>query len=241
MNSEIERLLANMIRIGVVSELDEANARVKCSVGGLTTDWLPWQTGRAGATRTWSAPRPGEQVIVLSPYGDPSQAVVLPSVYQDDHPAPATSKDKETTVFPDGSTFEYDSASNTYTQTVAGSGNWVFNCKHATINATEDITVNTKHANVNATTDATVTTPTATVNASTKVELATPLVHCTQALTVDGLITGTGGMAISGGSGASVSGNVTVSGGNVTADGIGLKTHHHTAQGATAPTTAAQA
>lgn len=232
MTGEIERLMANMIRIGVIAELDAPNARVKCNVGGMTTDWLPWLTGRAGATRTWSAPRPGEQVVVLSPYGDLTQGIVLLSIYQDDHAAPATSQDKETTVYPDGSTVEYDSASNTLTVTVAASGNVVINCKHATINADTDATVNA---------------PTATVNASTKVELATPLVHCTQNLVVDGTalikqaITGQGGMAISGGGGASVAGNMSITGGNVTADGIGLKTHHHTAQGATAPTTAAQA
>lgn len=48
-------------------------------------------------------------------------------------------------------------------------------------------------------------------------------------------ITGQGGMAVSGGSGASVTGNmsissgdVTVTGGDMSADGIGLKTHTHT-------------
>lgn len=204
MNAEIDRLLANMIRVGVVDQLDEANARVKMKVGGLTTDWLPWGESRAGATRTWSAPRPGEQRLVFSPYGDTSQAIIGPAIYQDDHPAPATSKDKETTVYPDGSTVEYNSASNTLTVTVAATGNVIINCKNAT------------------------------VNAETKVELVTPLVHCTQALTVDGLITGHAGAAIDGG-------NVVVTGGDVKADTIGLKTHHHTAQGATAPTTAAQA
>lgn len=44
---------------------------------------------------------------------------------------------------------------------------------------------------------------------------------------VTGKITGQGGMAISGGTGATVAGNVAVTGGNVTADGIGLKTHTH--------------
>lgn len=47
-------------------------------------------------------------------------------------------------------------------------------------------------------------------------------------VTVTGKITGQGGMAISGGTGATVAGNVAVTGGNVTADGIGLKTHTHT-------------
>jgi phage baseplate assembly protein V len=134
-----------MIRIGTVSDIDEANARVKMDVGGLKTDWLPWGESRAGATRTWSMPRQGEQRVVFAPYGDTGQAFVGHAIYQDDHPAPASSKDKETTVFPDGTTFEYDSASNTYTQTVAGNGNWVFNLKHATVNATEDATVNQGH------------------------------------------------------------------------------------------------
>lgn len=40
-------------------------------------------------------------------------------------------------------------------------------------------------------------------------------------------ITGAGGLAISGGSGATVVGNLAVSSGDVTADGIGLKTHTH--------------
>jgi phage baseplate assembly protein gpV len=44
---------------------------------------------------------------------------------------------------------------------------------------------------------------------------------------VTGKITGQGGMAVSGGSGATVAGNMAVTGGNVTADGIGLKTHTH--------------
>lgn len=180
---ELERLLANMIRIGRVSAIDEANARVKMDVGGLTTDWLPWGEARAGATRTWSMPRPGEQRVVFAPYGDTGQAFVGPAIYQDDHPAPASSKDKETTVFPDGTTFEYDSASNTYTQTVAGSGNWVFNLKHATINAAEDATVNTKLA---------------TVKASTSVTLDTPDSFLKGKLTVDGLITGKAGVSING-------------------------------------------
>ncbi|OQS42344.1 phage baseplate assembly protein V [Chromobacterium haemolyticum] len=40
-------------------------------------------------------------------------------------------------------------------------------------------------------------------------------------------ITGQGGMAISGGSGAAVNGNMVVSGGDVTADSISLKGHKH--------------
>jgi phage baseplate assembly protein V len=180
--AEIERLLANLIRVGVVAELDTAEARVRVRVGGLTTDWLPWLTGRAGATRTWSAITVGEQVLVLSPYGDPSQAVVLPSIYHDDHAAPADSADVERVVFPDGSVVEHDSATNTMTVTVAGSGNVVVNCKQATINADTSVTLNT------------------------------PQTTCTGALTVEGLLTYMAGLTGSGGSGASLTGALNVTG-----------------------------
>lgn len=203
MTAEIERIISNLVRIGVVSELDEANARVKMKVGGLSTDWLPWGVSRAGATRTWSAPREGDQHMVFSPYGDPAQAVVGPAIYQDDHPAPASSKDQEHVLYPDGSTVDYNSATNTLTVTVASGGNVVINCKHATINAADDATVNTK---------------TATVNASTKVDLLTPTTHCSGNLLVDGnaAITGAlsygGGLTGQGGSGANLTGPLNVNG-----------------------------
>lgn len=90
-----------------------------------------------------------------------------------------------------------------------------------------DVTVNAPNVIVN--------TQVATVNASTKVELATPLVHCTQALTVEGLITGKGGLAISGGSGANVTGNVSTTG-TLTNNGKSVgSTHTHTSSGAGVP------
>lgn len=172
--SDLQRQLANVIRVGVVSELDEAAARVKIRTGGITTDWLPWGAARAGKTRSTSMPSVGEQVVMFSPFGDTAQAVVGFSLYQDDHPAASTSKDKEATIYPDGSVVEYDSASNTLTVTVSGSGNVVINCKVATVNADTSVTLNT------------------------------PETHCTGSLLVDGSITygqgmtGTGGAQING-------------------------------------------
>ncbi len=91
----------------------------------------------------------------------------------------------------------------------------------------EKVTVSTKVADIAATTSAKVTSPTVELVASTKVRLDSPLVEMTGQLEVAGAITGQGGLAVSGGSGASVQGDMTISGGNVTADGIGLKTHVH--------------
>lgn len=120
--TEMGRQISNMARVGKIVELDAANARVKVSVAGLTTDWLPWSASRAGATRQWSPPKVGEQVVMLSPYGDMAQAVVMGSVYQDDHPAPATSGDQETIAFVDGTVVDFNGATHTMAVTMAASG-----------------------------------------------------------------------------------------------------------------------
>nr|DAH90059.1 MAG TPA: central spike protein [Caudoviricetes sp.] len=68
---------------------------------------------------------------------------------------------------------------------------------------------------------------TAVVKADESVSLQTPQTNMSGNLTVDGLITGKGGMTISGGNGATVQGDIAVTGGDVTADSISLKGHVH--------------
>lgn len=68
---------------------------------------------------------------------------------------------------------------------------------------------------------------TAQINATTRATVNSPETLVTGTLTVQGQIIGQGGMAISGGTGATVDGDLTVSSGDVTADGISLKTHTH--------------
>jgi phage baseplate assembly protein V len=212
--SETYRKSASMIRFGTITIVDLANALVQCSVGGLDTDWLPWHAGRAGATRYWSAPTVGEQVIVFAPGGDTTLGFVMPGFYQDNYPAPSNSASVDMTQFPDGSTVQYDSSSNTLTVNVAGNGNVVVNCKVAT------------------------------VKADTSVTLDTPMVHATNNMQIDGNLGVTGAMAVQGqgasGAVSTFAGTIKVTGGDVQADGIGLKAHHHTAQGSNAPTTPAQ-
>lgn len=214
--TEFDRRLANIVRIGSVAAVDLASDPPSIQVDIGTdeephlTAWLPWMTRRAGRTRKWSPPDVNEQVVILSPGGELAQGVVVPgAIFSTLFPANGTAQDLERTTYPDGSVVEYDSATHHLTVTV-GTGQVTVNCD------------------------------TATVNAATKVEMATPLVHCTQNLVVDGTalvkqqLTGQGGMAISGGTGATVAGNMAITGGNVSTDGdvtagtISLKHHGHT-------------
>lgn len=212
--AEIDRRVANIFRIGTVYALDAANALVQVDLGDLVTDWLPWGTGRAGSTRKWSAPSVGEQVMVFSPSGELAAGIVGPSIFQDAHPAPSNNPNVDNVTFADGSSVNYDAGSNTLTVNVSGAGNIVVNCKVAT------------------------------VKADTSVTLDTPMVHATKNMQVDGNLGVTGAMAVQGqgtsGAVSTFAGSIQVTNGDVTADAYSLKGHHHTAQGASAPTTSAQ-
>ncbi len=110
--ADLARRVANMIRTGRVAEVDHAAARVRVKSGDLLTEWLPWQTRRAGNTRTWSPPTVGEQVTILSPSGEPAAGMVIPALYCQDHPAPDDSADTHVIDFPDGARITYDHAAH---------------------------------------------------------------------------------------------------------------------------------
>ncbi|HZZ03048.1 phage baseplate assembly protein V [Paraburkholderia sp.] len=138
------RMLSNVAMIGVVAQLDEANARVTVYADDLTTDWLPWLTRRAGSDSDWWAPEPGEQVVVLCPYGDSSQGVVIGSIYQDAFPPPANVRTIWRKKFADGSTVTYDRQAHALTVDV-GSGSVTVNCATATVKATDTVTLDAPH------------------------------------------------------------------------------------------------
>lgn len=109
---ELSRLLANIVIIGTVLEVDLARVRCRVQSGGLDTQWLRWHTPRAGATRTWDPPTVGEQCIVLSPSGDTANGVVFYGFNSDNIPAPSHSADDHVTEYPDGARISYNHATH---------------------------------------------------------------------------------------------------------------------------------
>ncbi|KAB8060472.1 phage baseplate assembly protein V [Janthinobacterium violaceinigrum] len=116
--SDLLRLLQNLIRLGTIAEVKGAKARVRLGPT-LTTEWLKWATRRAGGTRTWSAPTVGEQVIVFSPGGDLTRGIILPALYSQAFDAPESSPTIHTTHYPDGAVLQYDHAAHALTATSA--------------------------------------------------------------------------------------------------------------------------
>lgn len=148
LQGEHDRRLANIVRVGTIAALDAANARVTVQLDTeLVTDWLPWIVGRAGGNRTWHAPEIGEQVVVLAPSGEIGAGIVLPSIYQDAHPANSNTPDIHRTTYSDGSVVEYDRAAHILTVNV-GSGQVVVNCSTAAVHASTSVTIDAPETTV---------------------------------------------------------------------------------------------
>ncbi|WP_370555508.1 phage baseplate assembly protein V [Edwardsiella tarda] len=110
MSAELYRLLENILRVGVVAEVDTKNWMVRVRSGDLLTGWLRWNTVRAGTFKLWLPPAVGEQVIIGCMGGNPETAMIIGSLYSVDNPAPGQTGQEAVLTAPDGATFRYDAA-----------------------------------------------------------------------------------------------------------------------------------
>jgi phage baseplate assembly protein V len=219
--SEIERLLAQMIRVGVIAQLEGQLATV--TVGGdddtpLTTDWLPWFAQRAGPDSEWWPPEPGEQVVVLSPFGDQNQGFILVGIGSETYPLPSGTETQHIRRYADGATETYDRSVSAYTLNVPAAGSITLQVGASSLvmtnTGTKLTTPTFEHSGQSATFDGT-----ATVKAL--------LSFLNGIAGQQGSASGNsiqGGLSIQNGS-------VNVQGGDVQADTISLKGHGHVSNG----------
>lgn len=110
--ADLIRRIENLIRPGVIAEVQHTPLRVRVATGGLLTGWLMVFAQRAGEDRTWDPPSVNEQCLVLCPSGNPEQAFALVGLYGEDSPAPDDSPDRHRRAYRDGAVIEYDTASH---------------------------------------------------------------------------------------------------------------------------------
>ncbi|MDE9455901.1 phage baseplate assembly protein V [Xenorhabdus bovienii] len=167
--TELLRRLRNLIRIGIITQVDTPRGLCRVRTGNLETDWLHWLTARAGHTRTWWAPSVDEQVLLLSIGGDLTTAFVLPAIFSNEFPAPSASPEAAHICFPDGAVMEYEPQSGALTVT---------GIQTATVTASVSVHI---------------TAPEITCVARTRITLETPEVICTQLMSTGNLIVRNGG------------------------------------------------
>lgn len=220
----------SLIKIGEVSSIDP----VKCTARVVFDDEdsivsydLPVLQRNSLKNRDFAMPDVGEDAIVLFFGEGQEDGVILGSIYAGEVTPPESTENRRTVVFDDETRVCYDRQEHKLTVTIEGT-EIVFNRQDGTITVPNAVTINCT---------------TATVKASSSVTLDTPKTDITGVLNVTGLITGKGGLAVSGGGGAAVtvSGNMNLEGqidasSDVVAGGISLVNHKHQEQGDGSPT-----
>lgn len=121
--ADLERRVSGTVLIGTISQIDEEKGRYRVKSGDLETDWLPMASPRAGTTKTYSHFSEGEQVVMASPSGDMSQGVILSAVSTQDTQA-SDKANIHKTVYPDGTTVEYDHEAKSMKTTIADGGSF---------------------------------------------------------------------------------------------------------------------
>jgi phage baseplate assembly protein V len=96
-----------LIRFGTIATVDLAGGRCTVAAGELTSGPIRWLAARAGATRAWSPPTIGEQVVLLCPDGELAGAIALLGVSSTANAPPGNTL-RELVTFADGAVLAYD-------------------------------------------------------------------------------------------------------------------------------------
>lgn len=215
----------SLIKIGEVSSIDPAKCTARIvfdDEDSIVSYDLPVLQRNTIKNHDFAMPDIGEDAIVLFFGEGQEDGVIIGSIYAGEVTPPESTENRRTVVFDDDTRVCYDREEHKLTVTIEGT-EIVFNRQDGSITVPNAVTINCT---------------TATVKASSSVTLDTPKTDVTGVLNVMGLITGKGGLAVSGGGGAAVtvSGNMNLEGqidasSDVVAGGISLMNHKHQEQG----------
>lgn len=124
--AELNRRLDNLIRYGVIEQVDFATdpvqPRVRVKTGEILTKWIPIATSRANADAEHDPVQVGEHVILLAPSGELTQAVVIGKLFSTDHPSPDLNPNNHRRKYRDGCVIEYNSETHHLDATLPAGG-----------------------------------------------------------------------------------------------------------------------
>ncbi|WP_051013965.1 phage baseplate assembly protein V [Pararhodospirillum photometricum] len=111
--SDLQRRLENVVCLGVISEVDHSTPRVRVTISGRQSGWLPYPAEVGANFRRWRPLRVGTQVLVACPSGDPANAVITQILYSAALPPPAFDGHVDLTQWDDGTMVRYDASIRT--------------------------------------------------------------------------------------------------------------------------------
>ncbi|WP_300827090.1 phage baseplate assembly protein V [Helicobacter sp. UBA3407] len=113
---EILQTLKNLIAVGTICETksEESKALARVNLCGRVSDFLPILSFANSYKRHFIPARIGEQVLVLSPYGETNGGIILRGIFNQECKENEGANDtKEILTYEDGVSFSYDSKTST--------------------------------------------------------------------------------------------------------------------------------
>lgn len=109
MNAELMRKLGSIAQVGVISEVKEEQALARVTILDRVTDFLPVLMFGNTFSKHFKPQRVGEQVLVISPYGETNDGFILRGIFNQDCKEPVLANaTTEVLEYEDGTVILYD-------------------------------------------------------------------------------------------------------------------------------------
>jgi phage baseplate assembly protein V len=134
---------STLIRLGTISAVTLSPPRCKVRFGDpdeddgdIETPPIRWLALRSGATRRWSPPTVGEEVVLLCPDGQIGNGVALCGLYNDNNPPPGATL-AEIIAFADGALLSYDPSTHALHATLPAGSSFTVRADAITLDAAQ--------------------------------------------------------------------------------------------------------
>ncbi|WP_127076150.1 phage baseplate assembly protein V [Rhodomicrobium lacus] len=102
--AELRRIIANMIQIGPVHEVDAKTGTLRLKLGEdangqpILGPAIPWAES-GGAIKTWLPPKQGQTMLALNPVGAKRQGLAINAAFSDENKQPSEKGDENVVTF----------------------------------------------------------------------------------------------------------------------------------------------
>jgi len=128
MLAELKRLIDNLVNFGTITQtkMADGKALARVKVMDRETDFLPVVSLSNSFKKHFIPVRPGEQCVVICPFGEASSGFILRSIFNKQLKEPTLANNTtEVIEYEDGTTFSYDTSSKELTVNCVGNINIV--------------------------------------------------------------------------------------------------------------------
>ncbi len=113
--SDLARRLENVVKIGVIQEVNLIDRTLRVQLGDVVTNWLPMPGEVTQNYVRWRPLKTGTQVVVFCESGDFNNAVIGQILYTESTLVPSNSPTEDVIEFSDGALLRYDTSKSELT------------------------------------------------------------------------------------------------------------------------------